>query len=178
MKRYPAGSRGRWRSIRRIVVVPLLSVITLLVAVGLASAAPAVPKGETFTFLEAEAGQVCSFAVLVTITANQSIRTTLPNGVWVITGPGIATVTSQDDPDESATYNVSGPGQFDPATGRLVLFGQSLIVQPLDVGDPFLITTSGKVGFIINEPIDEPLRGHISHDICAELGGVPSPLAG
>lgn len=168
MKRYPAGSRGRWRAIRRAVVVPLLSCITLLLAAGLASAAPAVPKGETFTFLEARAGQVCSFDVLVTATTNQLVRTTLPNGVLVITGPGTATVTNQET-GESATYNISGPGTFDPETGRLTLFGQSLIVQPKNVGDPFLITTSGQVSFIINQPIDEPLRGHISHDICAEL---------
>jgi hypothetical protein len=150
-------------------VVPLLSIFTLLLAAGLASAAPAVPNSEPFTFLEAKAGQVCSFDILVTVTANQLVRTTLPNGDLVITGPGTATVTNQEPGGESATYNISGPGTFDPETGRLTLFGQSLIVQPKKVGDPFLITTSGQVSFIIDQPIDEPLRGHISHDICAEL---------
>jgi hypothetical protein len=70
---------------------------------------------------------------------------------------------------ESRTYNISGPGRFDPATNRLTLFGQSLIVQPSSVGTPFLIITSGQVGFIVNQPIDQPLRGHIGHDVCAEL---------
>jgi hypothetical protein len=129
-----------------------------------------VPKGETFTFFEAEAGEVCPFAVRVEVTARQLVRTTLPNGVLVITGPGAATATNLDaEPQKSAVYNVSGPAQFDPATNRITLFGQSLIVQFADAGEPFLITTSGQVGFIINQPIDEPLRGHISHDICSEL---------
>jgi hypothetical protein len=149
-------------------VVPLISSFTLLLAAGLASAAPAVPKGEIFTFLEARAGQVCPFAVLITATANQLVRTALPNGDVVITGPGTATVTNKKT-GESTTYNISGPGTYDSETGRLTLFGQSLIVQPKNVGDPFLITTSGQVGFIIDQPIDEPLRGHISHDICTEL---------
>ncbi len=168
MKQYSAESHGRRRRIRRTVMVPLISLFTLLLAAGLASAAPAVPKGETFTFLEARAGQVCSFDVLVTATVRQLTRTTLPNGVQVITGPGTATATNKET-SKSTTYNISGPGKFDPATSSLTLFGQSLIVQQADVGSPFLITTSGQVSFIINQPIDQPLRGHISHDICAEL---------
>jgi hypothetical protein len=168
MQQYSARPCGRQHRIRQTAIVPLISLFTLLFAAGLASAAPAVPKGETFTFLDAPAGQVCPFNVLVTATARQLTRTTLPNGVQVITGPGTATVTNKET-DKSATYNISGPGKFDQATGRLVLFGQSLIVQPMNIGPPFLITTSGKVSFIINQQIDEPLRGHISHDICTEL---------
>jgi hypothetical protein len=116
----------------------------------------------------ADAGVVCPFPIEITVVANQAVRTTLPNGVQVITGPATATVTNGATL-EQAEYNISGPGFFDPATGRLTLGGQSLIVQKVDVGDPFLITTSGRVGFIVNRPIDEPLRGHVSHDICAEL---------
>jgi hypothetical protein len=140
----------------------------LLLPPSTATAAPQVPGGEAFTFLVAGAGEVCPFPVKITVVAKQSVRTILPNGVQVITGPGTATVENKDT-GEQAKFNISGPGKFDPATNRVTLFGQSLIVQPSNVGDPFLITTSGQVGFILNQPIDEPLRGHISHDICAEL---------
>ncbi len=95
-------------------------------------------------------------------------RTVLPNGETVITGAGIAKVTNLDT-GKSITYNISGPAKLDKATGRLSLKGQSLIFSGPNDPTPFLITTSGNVGFIINEPIDEPLRGHISHDVCAEL---------
>jgi len=152
----------------RLGILLVLCGVAVGLSPGLASAQPAVPKGERFTFLEAKAGVVCPFPVLITAVADQLVRTTLPNGVQVITGPGTATVTNEAT-GEQAEFNISGPGQFDPATNRLNLFGQSLIVQTLKVGEPFLITTSGQVGFIVNQPIDEPLRGHISHDICAEL---------
>jgi hypothetical protein len=146
----------------------VLCSVALGLSSGLASAEPVVPGGEPFTYLEAEAGEVCPFPVTITAVADQSVRTTLPNGVQVITGPATATVTNMTTL-EQATYNISCPGFYDPATGRLTLVGQSLIVQTVDVGEPFLITTSGRVGFIVNQPIDEPLRGHVSHDICAEL---------
>ena len=118
--------------------------------------------------METDLGQPCDFQILVEITANAKQRAELPNGVLVITGPGIATVTNRVT-GKSITYNISGPGKFDPATNRLSLKGQSLISQPPAVGAPFLITTSGNVSFIVNQPIDQPLRGHISHDVCAEL---------
>ena len=113
-------------------------------------------------------GQPCDFEILVEVTAKQFVRAELPNGELVITGPGIATVTNVET-KKSITYNISGPGTFDPATNRLSLKGQSLIASGPTDPTPFLITTSGNVSFIQGEPIDEPLRGHISHDVCAEL---------
>jgi hypothetical protein len=153
----------------RAMIVSLIGGIALVFSAGVAAAQPEVPKGEPFTFAKAKAGELCPFPVLIEAKASQFVRTTLPNGVLVITGPGTATVTNTKT-GESATFNISGPGQFDPATNRLTLFGQSLILEFAKVdGTPFVITTSGQVGFIIDQPIDQPLRGHISHDICAEL---------
>src|SRR3954464_4926894 len=96
----------------RLGIVLLLCSIALGLSSGLASAQPKVPKGETFEFLNAAAGEVCPFPVRVQITANQAVRTTLPNGVQVITGPATATATNLTT-GESANYNVSGPGTFD-----------------------------------------------------------------
>ena len=132
-------------------------------------AAPNPPGGGALEYLTASAGEICPFPLRIDITAAQAVRTTLPNGLLLITGPATATVTNTES-QESLTYNISGPGTFDPTTKRYTLFGQSLIVQPSSVGTPFLITTSGRVSFIENQSIDQPLRGHISHDICSELG--------
>jgi hypothetical protein len=70
------------------------------------------------------------------------------------------------------TYNISGPGTLDEATGRVSLKGLNLISNDPNISGaepPFLWVTSGNVGFILGEPIDQPLRGHILHDVCAEL---------
>lgn len=150
---------------RRVMTVPLVSLSALLLVGGPAEAEPTVPGG---TPEVVDLGQPCDFEILVQVTANAKQRAELPNGELVITGPGIATVTNVET-GKSITYNISGPGKLDKATGRLSLTGQSLISSGPNDPTPFLITTSGNVGFIIGQPIDEPLRGHISHDVCAEL---------
>jgi len=163
---------------RRVMTVPLVSLSALLLVGGPAEAAPAVPGG---TPQEMNLGQPCDFQIRVVVTAkfvadpdpnaplpNGPIRTKLPNGVLVVTGPAIATVTNLVT-GKSITYNISGPGKFDPATNRLSVQGQNLISSGPEDKTPFLITTSGNVSFIVNKPIDEPLRGHISHNVCAEL---------
>jgi hypothetical protein len=149
------------------MVIQLIGVAALLLLAQPASSAPTVPNGETTTITFA-AGEVCPFGVEITATSGQMERVTLPNGIVIITGPIVATVTNQDT-GASKTYNISGPTQFDPATGRVVVTGPNLIIAPADSGGPFLIVTSGRVSFIIGEPIDVPLRGHVSHDVCAEL---------
>jgi hypothetical protein len=104
-----------------------------------------------------------------------SIRTVLPNGLTVVTGPANAKVTNTDT-GKSKTYNISGPGKIDFATGRQFLKGQNLISNLIDNDelDPFLWVTSGNVSFITGQPIDAPgLRGHISHDVCEELAPTP-----
>src|SRR3954465_8501595 len=150
---------------RRVMTAPLVSLSALLLVGRPAEATPAVPGGTTGPL---DLGQPCNFEISATATTNQFVRAELPNGALVITGPGIATVTNVET-GKSITYNISGPGKFDPATNRLSLKGQSLISSGPNDPTPFLITTSGNVSFIQGQPIGEPLRGHVSHDVCAEL---------
>jgi hypothetical protein len=157
----------------RTAMIQLVGAVSLLLLAQPASsapaapAAPAAPKGETTAFTLA-AGVVCPFGVEITATSGQLERAALPNGLVIIAGPAVATVTNQTT-GAAETYNVSGPARFDPATGRVVATGQNLIIGPADAGGPFLIVTSGRVSFILGRPIDVPLRGHVSHDVCAEL---------
>jgi hypothetical protein len=71
------------------------------------------------------------FTVHVEQISGALIRTEVP-GVQVIAGPGIAKVTNLQT-GESITYNISGPGTFDPDTNRLFLKGQSLISNDPDI---------------------------------------------
>jgi hypothetical protein len=153
---------------RRVMTVPLVSLSALLLVGGPAEAVPAVPHGTIFEPFETPCP---GFTVLVEQTSNALERTVLPNGQTVITGAGIAKVTNLKT-NESITYNISGPAKFDEETGRLSLTGLSLISNDPAISGaqpPFLWVTSGKVGFIVFKPIDQPLRGHILHDVCAEL---------
>ena len=161
------------RLANRAVMIPLLIIVALLLFALPASSAPRVPNGEPIYFLSPsdEFARVCDFTVEVTGTNGQLDRATLPNGLVIIAGPAVATVTNLDN-GASATYNASGPYKYDPATNRVTVFGQNLILGPegsTGPDGPFLIVTSGQVSFILNQPIDVPLRGHVSHDVCAEL---------
>ena len=157
--------------IRAAVTFSVSAVILALIGVP-ASATPSIPKGTPFEFTYET---TCDFPVEVAGVSGQLVRATLPNGLQVITGPGVATVTNLDDTTLSATYNLSGPVFYDPVTGRVTVVGLNLIGGPegqVNPGeDPFLIVTGGRVSFVLNNPIDDPLRGHILHDVCAELSG-------
>ena len=107
---------------------------------------------------------LCDFEVSIVQTGAQQERVTLPNGVIIFTGRSTATVTNVKT-GVSKTYYVSGPTQFDPNTGRVTLFGPSLVLEPERNG--FLIYTRGQVTFIVNESIDEQLGNQ--RDVCAEL---------
>jgi hypothetical protein len=154
----------------RTTVIQVLCALALLLPAQPAWSAPKVPTGEPFT-LSFGAGEVCDFAIVITGTSAQAARVTLPSGEIVITGPAVATVRNVVT-GESVTFNISGPSLFDPQTRRLTLMGTNLIIGPSgssggDTG--FLIFTSGKVSFIVDQPIDEPLRGTVHQDVCAEL---------
>ena len=154
----------------RTTVIQVLCALALLLPAQPAWSAPKVPTGEPFT-LSFGAGEVCDFAIVITGTSAQAARVTLPSGQIVITGPAVATVTN-DVTGESATYNISGPFLFDEDTERVTLRGTNLIIGPLgSSGDntKFLIFTAGTASFILNHPIDEPLRGTVIQDVCAEL---------
>jgi hypothetical protein len=153
----------------RTTVIQVLCALALLLLALPAWSAPQVPTGEDFT-LTFDAGEVCDFAIEITGTSAQAARVTLPSGQMVITGPAVATVTNETG--ESVTFNISGPSLFDEETGRVTLRGTNLIIGPSgssggDTG--FLIFTAGTVSFIMGQPIDEPLRGTVIQDVCAEL---------
>ena len=157
---------------RRVMTVPLVSLSALLLVGGPAEAAPAVPGG---TPQPLDLGQPCEFPITITATSNAKARAVLPNGLVVATGPATATVT-RTDTGKSITCNISGPGKIDdlgdddPNTNHFFLKGQNLISNVIPGTDPFLITTSGNVNFFQGQPFDAPgLRGHIGHDVCAEL---------
>jgi hypothetical protein len=157
-------------AIRAAVTFSVSVVVLALIGVP-ASAAPSVPNGTEISF---SYETTCDFPVDVLAVSGQLARATLPNGLQVITGPARATVTNRVT-GQSATYNLSGPTLYDQATSRVTVFGLNLIGGPegqVNPGeDPFLIVTAGRVSFVLNQPIDDPLRGHILHDVCAELSG-------
>ena len=163
-------------SATRATVIQVFCAVAVLLVAQPAWSAPSVPKGESFTILSPGTGPddvapVCGFPVRIDVTAAQGVRATLPDGSVVITGPAVATVTNLST-GESATYNISGPGVLDPATNRLTARGTNLILGPegsTGDEDSFLVITSGTLSFVLNQPIDVPLRGTIRHDVCAEL---------
>ena len=116
-------------------------------------------KPDTF-----RAGTLCDFEVSLVLTGEQPERHELPSGVIVFSGRSTLTVTNEDT-QVSRTYNISGPTEFDPSTGRVTLFGPSLVLEPKR--DGFLIYTQGQVTFIVNESIDEQLGNQ--RDVCADL---------
>jgi hypothetical protein len=84
-----------------------------------------------------------------------------------VTGPFKATLTNGDS-GVSRNYNVSGPGMVDPRSGRPVLVGPSLVIQPASVGEPFLLYIQGRVVFTEQGQIYSVV-GRMT-DVCAQLG--------
>jgi hypothetical protein len=112
---------------------------------------------------------LCDFPVLIEASGDQSLRTQLPGGIVIFSGKQTVTVTNVDT-GESATYNTSGPTQFDPATGEVTLLGSSLVLGPrgsTETGDGFLIQTKGQVSFVLGEPIESQVGTFT--DVCADL---------
>jgi hypothetical protein len=133
---------------------------------GVAGAAPAVPKGETFTF---DPGDVCAFPVQITVVYGQKTHDT-GQGDTLVTGPFTATVTNLTT-GATRTFNVSGPSLF--RTGPDVptaVTGPNLISQPASrmVGPPFLIYTTGRVTFTSPDFTIASRTGNVT-DVCAEL---------
>jgi hypothetical protein len=158
----------------RAALVPLVAAAVLAQAQP-ASSAPTVPAGDTFSFdlPGSGPGSVCDFPVRLSGFSAQEARATLPNGLVVVTGPGVLTVTNLDT-KESLTYNISGPSLLDPITGTATFFGTNVVIGPEgQVGPegPFLIYTAGPVTVTPDQPLAEPPTGVIIQDICAALTG-------
>ena len=161
------GRKGRRMNLRRIIFgAAAAAAVGVSSLAGTAMAAPKVPGADFEPFDTFAPGVVCPFAVQIDFKNGQAARTTLPNGIVIITGPAAARVT-RIDTGASKIYNASGPTKFDPATNRVTVTGQNLIPAPAGQGGPFLWHTSGKVSFVLNNPI-ETRTGHVT-DVCAEL---------
>jgi hypothetical protein len=115
----PARERGpRTGTVRRFVAT-LFTLVALLCPIVLAS--PASAGGPTREFVPSsdftlEAG-VCPFAVDFHVIANQEYALTFTDADGnpvrqVVTGLLVVQATNHDDPQESVTLNVSGPGEF------------------------------------------------------------------
>jgi len=190
--RHPAQTGQPWprrigaivkRVAARTAIVQALCASALLLLAQPAWSAPKVPNGDTFTIVlssspEADLPPVCDFPVSITITSAQPVagRTTLPNGLIIVTGPAVATVTNLST-GESATFNISGPSLQNPETGEVTVFGTNLILGPAGLSGTdtsgedimFLIFTSGRLSFTFLQPLDEPLRGTVTQDVCTQL---------
>ena len=136
----------------RTTVIPALCALALLF---LAQPAWSAPKSESF----------CDPPAELTVVDGSEERISLPDGTTILTGRITVTVTSTEG---SATYNLSGPTQFDEETGEVTLLGPSLILVPGSRGDAgSLFFNTGKATFTVGEPIEEQI-GNLT-DVCADL---------
>jgi hypothetical protein len=152
--------------LRKMMLVPIIGAIALLLLAGPASAAPKVPKGDPLAF-SVDAGELCSFAVSFEGTNGQVIRTTLPDGTTILTGPFVLTITNTEN-GRSATFNVSGP-TFQSGN-QLILTGTAIILlfnEP-ELPPPGILATNGRGTIVDSVFNEETFKGH-SSDVCQQL---------
>jgi hypothetical protein len=154
------------------MLVPIFGAIALLLLAGPASAAPTVPNGIPFS-LSAQPGELCEgFAVTLTGVSQaeggaQLLRTTLPDGTQILTGPVVLTITGNG---QSATFNVSGPS-FVGADGQLNLRGSAIVLEfgLFAPPGPDILVVNGRGTIDTELNFDEGnFKGHVRH-ICQEL---------
>lgn len=153
--------------LRKLMLLPIVGAIALLLLAGPASAAPKVPKGASF---EALGQPLCAFPVTLRGFSGQGVRTTLPNGTEILTGPAVVTIINETN-GHSTTLNISGP-VFTAASGDAILTGPAIILlfegvdsNPLG---PKILATKGRstiVGGVFN--IDT-FTG-TSQDVCEQI---------
>ncbi len=162
------------RRMIRVMLLPIVGAIALMLLADPASAAPRVPNGFPFGPSSFDADVLCpKFGVTLEGVSpaedgSQIVRTTLPNGTVILTGPLVLTVTL--DNGHSATFNASGPTFVSQSGTRLTLRGTAIILLFSGVGDlgPGILATNGQGtidGGIFNE---ETFTGHIT-DVCKQL---------
>ena len=139
--------------LRKLMLVPILGAIALLLLAGPASAAPKVPKGEPLFDepLTFPAGQLCDFAVTLQGISGQVVRTTLPDGTTILTGPAVITITNETN-ELSTTLNISGP-TFTSASGDdVILPGPAIILLfpgvPSNPAGPRILATTGRATLV------------------------------
>jgi hypothetical protein len=112
---------------------------------------------------------VCPFPVAIHVDINQEFSKEHQNGVTIITGRLVVTITNPAT-DESVTYNISGPVHITSQDGleTQVFLGRSLLFTP-DIG---MLVTSGRAVTTFNPETGEftlvSRQGH-AEDVCATL---------
>jgi hypothetical protein len=112
---------------------------------------------------------VCPFPVRIDVVINQEFTKEHQNGVTIITGRLVATVTNTAT-GESVSYNISGPVHITSQDGleTQVFLGRSLLFTP-DIG---MLVTSGRAVTTFNPETGEftlvSRQGH-AEDVCATL---------
>jgi hypothetical protein len=154
--------------LRRLMLVPIVGAIALLLLAGPASAAPKVPKGEYF---EALGQPLCDFPVTLKGFSGQVVRTSLPNGTEILTGPAVVTITNETN-QLSTTLNISGP-VFTSASGDAILTGPAIILLfagvPSDPPGPRILATNGRAT-IEDGVFDIDTFHGTFRDVCDQLG--------
>jgi hypothetical protein len=154
--------------LRRTILVPILGAIALLLCAGAASAAPRVPNvtpSDPVTFGE---DVLCPFPVTLEARDGQLVRTTLPDGTTILTGPLALTITNAEN-DRSATFNVSGPTFA--SDNELILTGSAIILffnflAPPPAG---ILATNGRGTLDANQDFNlDTFKGN-SRDVCQQL---------
>jgi hypothetical protein len=163
----------------RRMLVPIFGAIALLLLAGPASAAPRVPNGIPFGPALIPEGELCPLfpvtleGVSPTVDASggpsQIVRTTLPDGTTILTGPFVLTVTNTEN-GRSATFNVSGP-TFTGADGQMNIRGTAVVLEfgSLAPPGPAILAVNGRG--IIDAELNfhiETFKGHVSN-VCDQL---------
>jgi hypothetical protein len=153
--------------LRKIMLVPIVGAIALLLLAGPASAAPKVPNGIPFAF-SVGAGELCPFAVSLEGTNGQVIRTTLPDGTTILTGPFVLKITNLDN-GRSATFNISGPTFT--SDNQMLITGTAIVLlfNEFAPPGPGILATNGRG--TIDENLDfniETFTGS-TQDVCQQL---------
>ena len=162
MKRPPSARRPqhRWRVVLPLALLALL--LTPSVALGVPPKREALPPPAS---IEAAAGEVCAFPVLIEFldSKNKALTFTDKSGTpvrQIITGKLRARVTNLVT-EESLVMNISGPAFLSfteegrPAT--VTLGGRALLIlrAGIDVAPPGVFLTSGRVVLAISFTIDK-----------------------
>jgi hypothetical protein len=151
-----------------MILVPILGAIALLLFAGPASAAPRVPNVTPFGPVPFDAGVLCPFPLTLEGRDGQLVRTTLPDGTTILTGPFVLTIKNTEN-GRSATFNVSGP-TFG-SDNQLILTGTAIILL-FNLGPSFpgpgIRATNGRVTIVDSVFNEETFKGH-SRDVCEQL---------
>jgi hypothetical protein len=145
------------------VVITAVAVCAGATAPAVASAVPAVPNGESFS-VDFPAGFLCAFELNISGVNGQRLHDS-GHGVIVFSGPFAATFTNLDT-GAATSYNISGPTLMDK-DGVSSVTGLNVVLQPSDVGTPFVLRTTGRVVFTADNTIAS-IQG-TSTDVCALL---------